>query len=166
MATTTALPPDHDPEHLKQEKDKLIESRAKFAATSELLFVILPFIVIAIILGHRGELKIIFFLPEWSIVSAVIVGQSVIKLVSMVLGRKKVIKESILLILSVLIVLWLVPILVILSIVLIADKDKVSCTLALTQAIMFFVSIAVFWWTSFVERHANEYPEKSSPNDA
>jgi len=43
---------------------------ARLNASSELLFVLLPFLVIAIVLSHKGSLATIFFLPEWSLVSA------------------------------------------------------------------------------------------------
>ncbi len=52
---------------------------------SESLFVLLPFIVIAMTLSHRGQLRLLFTLPEWSIVSAVIVGQTIVRLVSLLL---------------------------------------------------------------------------------
>lgn len=117
----------------KKDSDHRESLRAKLGAVSELMFVVLPFIVIAITLAHRGELKTIFFLPEWSIVSAVIMGQSIVKWASIAIGNKVSFKEGIVFILSALLVVGLVPILIVLAIVLTADK--VSIGLAYTQAI-------------------------------
>lgn len=122
---------------------------SKVGATSELLFVILPFIVIAITLAHRGELSSIFSIPEWSIVSAVIVGQSVVKIVSTVLGHQNVNREPIILWVALLLVCVLVPVLVVLSIVL--TSNSVSRALSVVQAVLFVVSATIFWAVSWVE---------------
>ena len=60
------------------------------SALSELLFVFLPFIVIAITLAHQGELGSILSIPEWSIVTAVITGQAIVKFASFGIGRTAV----------------------------------------------------------------------------
>jgi hypothetical protein len=143
---TDTLLPDTDPTDEQIKKKKL--DRAATAAHSEILFVVLPFIVIAITLGHRGELNTIFFLPEWSIVSAVIVGQTIVKLASCVIG-KSVPRERVVFVLSGLLVCLLVPILVILAIVLTANK--VSVTLAVTQAVLFVISVVFFRNASITE---------------
>ena len=127
------------------------ELNAILGASSQVLFVILPFIVIAITLGHRGQLWTLFSLPEWSIVSAVIVGQTTVRVVSVVLG-KDVYKEPIMLIVSALLVCLLVPTLVVLSIVL--TSDHISLTLAVTQAVLFLLSLASFWYFAWIEIQA------------
>lgn len=142
-------PADEKEEKAKKAREKRADFHAKLDATAELLFVVLPFIVIAITLAHRGELRTIFYLPEWSIVSAVIMGQTIRTLVSLVLGEK-VYKAPILLALTILIVFGLVPILVILSIVLIADK--VSTALAAVQGTMFCISAFLFWLIYWAHR--------------
>ncbi len=124
-----------------------LDRRGALVAFSEMLFVVLPFIVIAMTLGHRGELRTILFLPEWSIVSAVIVGQTIVKLASATIGRR-VHKEMIGLWLSILLVCLLVPILVVLAIVLTAEK--VSVTLAATQAVLFLLAATVFWTATWL----------------
>jgi hypothetical protein len=136
-----------DPAKLQEEQES---SKARIEAFSELLFVILPFIVIAITLGHRSELRTILFLPEWSIVSAVITGQSIVRISSTAMDRSLTVqKEPIVLILSVLLVCLLVPILVVLSIVL--TSDKVSTALAAVQSVLFVASAIVFWTTKWLE---------------
>jgi hypothetical protein len=126
------------------------KQNAMLGAFSQLLFVILPFIVIAITLGHRGQLGSIFFLPEWSIVSAVIVGQTIVKVVSISLGKNvKAEREPIVLMVSILLVCLLVPTLVVLSIVL--TSDKVSISMAASQAVLFLLSAMVFWGFDWLE---------------
>jgi len=138
-----------DEKFAKSDSPERISTRAKMAAFSELLFVVLPFIVIAITLGHRGELYTIFSLPEWSIVSAVIIGQSMIRLVSVVLDTKPAYKEGILFILSLILVLLLVPSLVILAIIL--TSAGVTKLLAYAQASLFIVCAITFYGTSYLE---------------
>jgi hypothetical protein len=128
---------------------------AKLSASSELLFVVLPFMVIAITLGHLGRLETILSLPEWSIVSAVIVGQTIVKVVSAALGNDvKPRSERVVLVLSVLFVFLLVPTLVVLSIVL--TSEKVSPSLAIAQAVLFLLSAGVFWGSSLVATFLQE----------
>jgi len=117
---------------------------ARLNASSELLFVLLPFLVIAIVLSHKGSLATIFFLPEWSLVSAVILGQSLMRLVSAIVGRRAIEKEKVLLLLTAILVFGLIPVLIILAIVL--TTDRVSPRLAYTQAVMFVLSTGLFWW--------------------
>jgi hypothetical protein len=113
------------------------------------LFVLLPFIVIGITLAHRDEFRTILFIPEWSIVSSVIVGQSIVKLASASMGERKVKKEAIVLIMSILLVCFLVPILVTLAIVL--TSTFISTALAVTQAVFFLLSIVIFWFGCVIE---------------
>ena len=131
-----------------REKSKEESGRAFTSATSELLFVVLPFVVIAMTLGHRGQFRSILSLPEWSIVSAVIVGQTIVKFVSISVGRS-VKKELVVLVVSMLLVLLLVPVLVVLAIVL--TSDVVSIALATTQAVLFIISATVFFLGSIAE---------------
>jgi uncharacterized membrane protein len=145
MASSAANPDTQiEQKRAREEKDK--DNRATLTATSEILFVLLPFIVIGITLAHRGEFRAILFIPEWSIVSAVIVGQSIVKIASTTLGKDEVRKEPVVFTISVLLVCLLVPILVILAIEL--TSQTISLRLAITQAIFFALSAVVFWFVS------------------
>lgn len=124
-----------------------------YSAWSEVSFVILPFIVIAIILAHQGQIRTIFFIPVWSVVSAVIVGQTIVKVVSSALvsstyGRQ-VFEKGITLVISVLLVCFLVPNLIILVIAL--TSNPVSIAVAITQAIMFVISAFLFWLACYTQ---------------
>ena len=135
------------------------ESRAKVSALSELLFVILPFIVIGITLAHRGEFRTFLFIPEWSIVSAVIVGQAIARIASFAIGRPSVRKENTILALSMLLVCLLVPILIVLAIAL--TSVQISIKMATIQAIFFALSALAFWGASYLEISAR--PDDEGP---
>jgi hypothetical protein len=81
-------------------------------------------------------------------------GQSIVKWASIAIGNKVSFKEGIVFILSALLVVGLVPILIVLAIVLTADK--VSIGLAYTQAIFFVLSAICFGLTSLIEFVARE----------
>lgn len=146
----TTTPPDAQGsvEAAKKKTKGITEDdrRAFASASSELLFVLLPFIVIGITLAHRGEFRTILFIPEWSIVSAVVAGQTIVKLASAGIGKTNVKKEAIVLIISLLLVCLLVPILIILAIAL--TSQGISTSLAVIQAFLFLLSVALFWTTS------------------
>lgn len=143
---------------LKKEVEKERDGRASTSATSELLFVLLPFIVIGVTLAHRDEFRSIFYIPEWSIVSAVIVGQAIVKLASASVGSQNVRKETIILIMAVLLVCFLGPILIILAISL--TSASISNHLAITQGVFFLLSAVVFWFASMIENYQKIKNEK------
>jgi FtsH-binding integral membrane protein len=123
--------------------------RATLATMSELLFVILPFIVIGITLAYRNEIRSLLFIPEWSIVSAVIAGQAIVRFASLAMGRKNVRKEHIVLGVTLMLVIVLAPTLLILVFVLTASL--ISNALAITQGVFFVLSLAAFTVTAWVE---------------
>ena len=125
------------------------DTKSFLSASTELVFVLLPFIVIGIVFAHLDQFRSIFFIPEWSIVSAVIIGQSIVKVASSSVGRANVDKEWIILVMAILLVGLLIPILIILTIAL--TSPKISNALAITQAIFFIVSCVLFWLASAVE---------------
>jgi hypothetical protein len=89
-------------------------------------------------------------------VSAVIVGQSIVKLASASVGRINVKREPVILVLSVLLVCLLAPILVILSIAL--TSPRISITMALAQAIFFALSAVIFWSASVLDAYTKTDP--------
>jgi hypothetical protein len=106
-----------------------------------LLFVLLPFIVIAVVLGHRSQIYSVFYIPEWSLASALIIGQSVVKFTSMTVGQGEY-AQRVGLIIACMIVLGLVPCLVVLTFVL--TSGLVSTGLATAQVVFFVVGAALF----------------------
>ncbi len=125
------------------------DSRNVIAATSELCFIFLPFLIIAIAFAHLGRFWSIFYLPEWSIVSAVITGQSLIKVASVSMKTRPE-REKIILFMSMIIVLILVPVIIILAIAL--TSDPVTKGIAITQIVYFFIAALLFWLTTWLEK--------------
>ena len=148
-----------DKEKTRTEKED--NNRAFISALSEMLFVLLPFIVIGITLAYRREFRTILFLPEWSIVSAVIVWQSIVKLASAGIGRSNVRKEILVLFISALLVCLLVPILCILAITL--TSASIPRSVAVTQAIVFSLSVIVFVFACWIDNLTRDERLEPSP---
>ncbi|PWB55996.1 MAG: hypothetical protein C3F13_02745 [Anaerolineales bacterium] len=135
-------------EKIKSDKDipTLNEQfkKAQILIIAELLFIILPFIVIGIISFSKGEFSAFFRIPEWSLASSILVGQTIVKLISGLVSKpRKIAWENTALILSIIIVLILVPVLIILS--LIMTTDTPSAWLVIAQIIYFFLSATLFY---------------------
>lgn len=122
----------------------------------EFSFVILPFLVITLIHLYKGDIDHIFSSTEWSIVSAVIFGQSIIKLIHAI-GKvhktKNIMHYNIGAIVSLIIVVGLVPCLILLA--LISISCCVPTWLQVIQIILFVLALVVFyfanWLYAFVE---------------
>ena len=130
-----------------------IDPESKYVGTSELFFVILPFIVLAMVLGHKGELYTIFYSPEWSIVSVVICGQTIVRFVGAVLGPSAY-RERIMMALSGMIVFLFIPNVLILSIVL--SVDKISTTLASFQLSIFCIDAILYFIATVLHSDAQK----------
>ncbi len=157
MAASFNQPPNQPPTAKHEDAQKKTDAqqvseddwKAFTGASTELMFVLLPFIVIGIALAHMGEFPTLLFIPEWSIVSAVIVGQAIVKVANSSVGRVNVDREWIVFAISILLVCLLVPILIILAIAL--TSTKISITMAIVQAVLFILSCVVFWLASAIE---------------
>lgn len=117
-------------------------------AIGEMLFILLPFIVMLIIYTYENKLSSIIYEPEWSLASSVMFGQSVIKFIHTITksaskkGNRKFFSYTIGTIFSVLIVLGLVPSLIILALVFISKEPQLW--LITLQIIYFFLASIVF----------------------
>ena len=116
------------------------------AMVAESLFVILPLIVLTIVLLLKGEgIRKLFSSPEWSFGGAVLMGQTVVKVVyaisSVRTGRVKN-AEQIQLVTAVIIVLGLVPSLIILSLMLTTEMP--STGMVWSQVILFLFGLVIF----------------------
>jgi len=123
---------------------KLLGSSAA-VITSELLFVLLPLVVIALIrLAGGHSLRELLAIPEWSFGSAVLIGQALVKLVSGVAAQRSPARwESLAFVVSVMVVLALVPSLIVLALMLTASTA--STALITMQMLLFGMSVVVFY---------------------
>src|ERR1043166_2854153 len=120
--------------------------RSFVAMVAESLFVILPLIVLTIVLISKGRgARELFAAPEWSFGSAVLMGQTVVKLVYSIASVKKGRvrnAEFMQLVAAVIIVLGLVPSLIVLSLVLTATTA--SAGLTSFQMALFVLGLLIF----------------------
>lgn len=115
---------------------------------AEVLFMILPFVVTGIVFSYQGVLLKLIYLPEWSLASSVLMGQALVKYISAILSsqnRTELPWQRVALNLSFLIVLGLVPSLLILSLVLIAEPYSYSNRLAVSQIVLFIFGLISFF---------------------
>ena len=128
----------HDDEYRRAKVNALI------LLSSEFLFVVLPLLVVFIVLWVRGRTSEILTTPEWSFAAAVLVGQTLVRVVnfstfSFVRPRW----ERIVLTVAILIVLGLVPALIVLGLVLaggaaIARLAAAQLAVAAWAVVLFF----------------------------
>lgn len=113
------------------------------SVAGETLFILLPMIVIGVVLGLRGEIHRLIYIPEWSLVNAVIVGQAVFKMFYGVLHFNTRHTGSLILTVAVAIVLLLVPTLIVLSFILVIPPDQVPKSLAIGQLVLFAAGLTL-----------------------
>ena len=109
----------------------------------ELSFILLPFLVMTLIYTDKNNLDRIFEEPSWSLTAAVLFGQSIIKMIHIVVKASmngiSIKHYNVGAFISLLILLGLVPSLVVLS--LIYNHDIVPIWLIILQMIVFALSI-------------------------
>lgn len=115
-----------------------------FILVSEYLFILVPFLVIIIVKIFNNSLETIFEAPDWSFAASILWGQTIVKLVS---GGSAgdVVWQRMTLIISAIFVLGLIPSLVTLTIILIADSPPIfhvylQLFLFITSSIIYFLA--------------------------
>lgn len=136
-------------EDKKMERQKLNdqERNANTLAilVSEILFTILPLIVLAIVLAYSGRSYNIMFHPEWSFVATILFGQTLIKTIAATITKASVEHvhwQRVVFIASALIVIGIVPSLIVLALILVADAPSIG--LAITQFALCITSVVTF----------------------
>jgi hypothetical protein len=110
---------------------------------SEILFNILPLIILTIVFSYQNKAVLLFYAPEWSLTGAIFFGQTITKLVTAVLYTPKHAAPPIIVaIVTSLIALGLVPSLVVFVLQLTATGP--SNGLATLQGILFVLSITTY----------------------
>lgn len=125
---------------------------AMYAILGDLLFIVLPLVVISIVDVSIGRsLFAIIQTPELSFGSAVLFGQTIIKVVSGFAYTKPTGAEQPVFIIALIIVFGLVPSLVVLALLL--SVNPIPYGLQLAQACMFALGVIVFFFFG-VKGHA------------
>jgi hypothetical protein len=148
------------PKKRKDEEDKRFRSSSHLAGPfSEFLFVLLPLVVITFVSVFRGEMRELFFSPEWAFGAAVIFGQTMVKIVlavgSAVGPPYRPRLPNVAFLISIIIVFGLAPSLVTLAFLL--DSHQPPVVLGVSQIVLFVLSFIV-WMT--IGAASSEFIEK------
>ena len=112
---------------------------------SEYLFTLFPIIILIIIRCNEGTYCKIFYNSEWSIISLILFGQSIVKFSAGIAHNKKRFHwQLVSLIISLIIIIGLIPSAIILTLIL-NDGLLFSNGLYCTQALQFILSSGCFF---------------------
>ena len=121
-----------------------LDKTIKYILTSEFLFTLLPIIILLIVRSYENNLSAIFYNTEWSIISLILFGQSIVKFSSGISNsNEKVRWQLVALVISVIIIYELIPSSIILVINLLSES--LSFGMYLTQIILFVTSCITFF---------------------
>jgi hypothetical protein len=130
--------------------------------TTELLFIVLPFVIVALVLSYRGSVAHLIYIPEWAIAATVLEGQVLVKFISafFILGKEVDTVESMSwggFIFTLLLIICFVPTVLILVFVFL--EPEITHRLAITQVIAFIIAVLIFFvFASFLEIAASGKP--------
>jgi len=110
---------------------------------SEILFNVLPLIILTIVFAYQNKTYSLFYASEWSLTAAIFFGQAITKIVSAFIStRVPSHAQRVVATVTILIVLGLVPALVVFVLLLISTEPPIG--LLLTQMILFVASFLSF----------------------
>lgn len=129
---------------MEQPENQAKETYALAAQCSELLFAILPFAVVFLIFAFQKKGWVSYVMaPEWAFASALLFGQTVVKIVQGTLkAGYSVAIPVVILVVSMLIVLGLVPSMVLLALIL-ASPDA-PLWMGISQLVLALIAAATF----------------------
>lgn len=121
-----------------------LDKTIKYILTSEFLFILLPIIILLIVRSYENNLNAIFYNTEWSIISLILFGQSVVKFSSGISNSKEEVRwQFVALVISLIIIFGLIPSSIILVINLLSET--LSFGMYIAQIILFVVSCFTFF---------------------
>ncbi len=122
-----------------------IDRTIKYVLSSELIFTLLPLIIILIVRSYEMEFSQIFYNTEWSIISIILFGQSIVKFSSGIANSKETFRwQLVALVISVIIVFGLVPASIILALNL--TSYRIALGMAILQIIIFLISVLTYYF--------------------
>lgn len=122
-----------------------IDKTIKYVLSSELLFSLLPIIIIIIVRSYENKASEIFYNTEWSIISIILFGQSIVKFSSGIANSKETFRwQLVALTISLIITFGLLPASILL--VLNLTSSSISLTMGIIQVIVFVLSIFVYYF--------------------
>ena len=126
-----------------------LERNLFYVLISEMLFTILPLIVISIVRSYQYKFELIFYNTEWAMMSIILFGQSIVKFSSGIANsRLKFRWQLVSMIISLIIIFGLVPSIIILIINLLNNEMIFGVHIA--QIILFVLSIITFFIVGYL----------------
>ena len=116
------------------------------SVTVELLFSVLPLVILMIVHAYLDSFPSVFSLPEWALIAAVLFGQTIAKTTSGAIAfanKASINYHRITLDVTLIIVFGLVPSLVVLVLILISPSPRLGLTI--TQIVLFLLSLVTFF---------------------
>ena len=121
-----------------------LEKNILYVLSSELLFTILPLLILLIVRSYENKIELIFYNTEWSIMAIILFGQSIVKFSSGISNSTLKFRwQLVSLIISIIITFGLIPSIAILIINLLSTENL--CLMYFLQIVMFTLSICTFF---------------------
>lgn len=121
-----------------------LEKTLFYILISELLFTILPILIVLIVRSYESKFELIFYNTEWSIMAIILYGQSIVKFSSGIANSKAIFRwQLVSLIISIIIVFGLIPSIIILVINLLNTQQLF--TTYLLQIILFVLGVFCYF---------------------
>jgi hypothetical protein len=122
-----------------------IERTTKYVLSSELIFTLLPIIILLIVRSYENDFSKFFYNTEWSIISIILFGQSIVKFSSGIANSKETFRwQLVALVISLIIVFGLIPA----SIILVLNLTSLNITLSMgvLQILVFIISVLTYYF--------------------
>jgi len=121
-----------------------LDKTIKYVLISELLFTLLPILILFIVRSSQNDFKTLFYNTEWSIISLILFGQSIVKFSSGISkSNEKFRWQFVSLIISLIIIFGLIPSAIILVLNLTNKEQLIG--LYISQIVFLFISIITFF---------------------
>lgn len=126
-----------------------LERNLFYVLTSEIIFTILPLIVITIVRSYQSKSELIFYNSEWIMMAIILFGQTIEKFSSGISNSKRKFRwQLVSLIITSLITFGLVPSIAILIINILNDERNFE--LHIVQIIFLIISILTFYIIGYI----------------
>ncbi|MGO4911524.1 hypothetical protein [Leeuwenhoekiella sp. W20_SRS_FM14] len=122
-----------------------IERTTKYVLSSELIFTLLPIIILLIVRSYENDFSKVFYNTEWSIISIILFGQSIVKFSSGIANSNETFRwQLVALVISLIIVFGLIPASIIL--VLNLTSSSIGLGMGVLQIIVFIISVLTYYF--------------------
>lgn len=126
-----------------------LERNLFYVLISEMLFTVLPLIVISIVRSYQCQFELIFYNTEWAMISIILFGQSIVKFSSGIANSTLKFRwQLVSMIISLIIIFGLIPSIIVLIINLLNEEKIIG--IHIFQMIMFIFSMITFFIVGYL----------------